>query len=43
MDGCGAIEHFARIVIVVKVLTHEVDVLCKGLSRALAEHLDVNQ
>jgi hypothetical protein len=32
MDACRAIDHFARLVVFVKVLTHEVDVLCKGLS-----------
>jgi hypothetical protein len=43
MDGCRAIDHFARLVVVVKDLTHEVDALYKGLSRALVEHQAVQQ
>jgi hypothetical protein len=43
MDDFRAIDHFARLVVVVKVLTHEVIVLCKRQSRALAEHVVVHQ
>jgi hypothetical protein len=43
MDGCRAIDHFARPVVVVKVLTHEVGVLYMGLFRALTEHQGVQE
>jgi hypothetical protein len=29
MDGCRAIDHLAGLVVVVKRMTHEVDVICK--------------
>jgi hypothetical protein len=38
MDGYIAIDHLARLVVVVKGLTHKVDVIGKGLARALAKH-----
>jgi hypothetical protein len=43
MDGRRAINHLACLIVVVKGLTHEVDVLCKQLARALAKHEAVKQ
>jgi hypothetical protein len=43
MDGSTTIEHLACLVVVVKGLTHELDVLCELLARALAKHEVIHQ
>jgi hypothetical protein len=43
MDGSKAIYHLAGLVVVVKGITHKVDVLCKRLARAMAKHEVVKQ
>jgi hypothetical protein len=43
MDGNTAIYNLACLIVVAKGPTHEVDVLCKRLGRALAKHEVVEQ
>jgi hypothetical protein len=38
VDGRGAINYLTGLVVVIKRLPHEVDIVTEGLSKALSEH-----